>query len=202
LKRVLVITIAAGALAVPATASAATTIGVGDNFFDPKTAPAVDLGPASSFSWTWGPPTSLNEHNVVSNQDLFDSGKVATSGSFAVSASAGTFAYHCVVHELEGMNGTVAVKPTAESITKKSFKVIWASATSDTGNKFDVKYSVDGKKTKTWLSDTNKTSAKFGKKKKPVKVKPGHDYTITVRSKKGSSAQHTSGFSPPLIVGT
>jgi len=200
LKRVIAIAIAAGVLAVPATASAATTIGVGDNFFDPKTPSAVDLGPASSFSWAWGPPTSLNEHNVVSNQDLFDSGKAATSGSLAVSASAGTFTYHCVVHELEGMNGTVAVKPIAQSVKSKSFKAVWASGSTTTGNKYDVQYSVDGKKLKTWFSNTDKTSAKFGKKKKPIKVKPGHDYQIQVRSKKGASSQHASGFSPPLTV--
>ncbi len=200
MKRALAIALAAGALAVPSAASAATTIGVEDDFYDPKVA-SSDLTSGPTFDWAWdgASGTTLDEHNVVSDDDLFTSGDATTHDSFSVSASAGTFQYHCTVHDLKGMTGTVAVNPLVTDITSKSFKVTWGNDGTTTGNKFDVKYRKGSGKFKSWLKKTKKTSAKFGKKKKPVKVKPGTTYEIEVRSIKG---KHKSGYSPPLPVQT
>src|SRR5262249_34488860 len=135
--------------------------------------------------------------DVASDNGLFDSGNPTHSGSFSVSASAGTFPYHCTVHELQGMVGTVAVAPVVSSLKSKSFKVTWANNGTKTGNKFDVKYKV-GSKSKTWLKETTKNSATFGKKKKPIKVKSGQHISIQVRSIQGK--KNKSGYSPPLVV--
>jgi plastocyanin len=204
LKRALAIGIVAGALALPASASAAITIGVTDDRYVPQVTGA-EVGAGPTFAWNWiglhGEPTTLDEHNVVSDDALFTSGEAGqTSGSFAVSASAGTFPYHCTFHDLQGMVGTVAVTPVVTDLTSKSFRVTWGNDGTTTGNRFDVKYRVDGKKKfKPWLKKTKKSSRVFGKKKNPVKVKPGHDYEIEVRSLR---KKHKSGYSPPLPVTT
>jgi plastocyanin len=195
LKRVLAIAIAAGAFALPATASATTEIGAIDDKFVPEVA-GQELAAEPTFHWQWN---TLNRHNVVSDNDLFSSGDAVTSRSFSVNASAGTFPYHCTLHDLEGMVGTVSVTPVVTDITSKSFRVTWGNDATTTGNKFDVKYRKGSGKFKSWLKKTKKTSGKFGKKKKPTKVKPGRTYQIEVRSLKGS---HKSGFSPPLDVQT
>jgi plastocyanin len=197
LKRILALAIGVvTVLTVPSTASAATSIGVFDDFFTPVQAPQQTVGD-STVTWNWdsGAPT-LDEHDVASDNGLFDSGSPTHTGSFSVSASAGTFPYHCTVHELQGMEGTVSVAPIASNVKSKSFKVTWASNGTNTGNKFDVKYKV-GSKSKTWLKETKKKSATFGKKKKPIKVKSGQHISVQVRSRKG---KHKSGYSPPVAV--
>jgi plastocyanin len=195
LKRALAIAIAAGALAVPASASATTQIEAIDDRFDPQVA-GQELAAGPTFHWKWN---TLNNHNVVSDNALFSSGDPATKGNFSVNASAGTFPYHCTVHDLEGMVGTVSVTPVVTDIKAKSFRVTWGNDETTTGSKFDVKYRKGSGKFKKWLKDTKKTSRVFGKKKKPIKVKPGQSYEIQVRSKSG---KHKSGYSPPLPVQT
>jgi plastocyanin len=201
LKRILAIAIAVAAtLAVPATASAATTISVLDDRYSPQVA-GEELAAGPTFDWKWdgASGTTLDRHDVVSDNGLFSSGDPVTSGSFSVNASAGTFPYHCTVHDLEGMVGTVSVTPVITDITSKSFRVTWGNDGTTTGNKFDVKYRKGSGKFKSWLKKTNKTSRVFGKKKKPIKVKPGQSYDIEVRSTKG---KHKSGYSPPLPAQT
>ncbi len=198
MKRILATAIAVtAALAVPAAASASTSIGVEDDFFTPQAAPQQTVAAGTTFTWNWdnGGPT-LDEHDVASDNGLFDSGSPTHSGSYSLSASAGTFKYHCTVHELQGMVGTVSVAPTVSSLSSKSFKVTWANSGTKTGNKYGVKYKL-GSKSKTWLKKTKKSSATFGKKKKPVKVKPGQHISIQVRSRKGKKK---SGYSPALAV--
>ena len=155
------------------------------------------------FIWKWGDDGSGTPgfHNVVQNKNLFSSGAdVQTSQPYSTTPSAGSYGYICTVHE--DMDGTIEVIPirdTANEPTGLPFRVAWDDpATDTTANKFDVRYRVNGGKLKTWLDDTKRSSAVFGKGNRPVKVKGPSLYEFQVRSQRGRRAK--SGFSPLLPV--
>jgi len=187
--------------ALPAIAPASVTITVepvpGDDVYTPSSA-TLDLGDGS-FDWLWGPngDGAADVHNVLQNDALFASGEPVTSQPpFSVTASAGSYRYFCVVHL--GMTGDVNVRPTlgASDTGKGPIALSWASASTTTGNKFDVRYSTGGK-WKPWLKKSKKLAGKFGKRRKPAKVKKGRTYEFQARSRQGSDR---SDWSPPLVV--
>jgi hypothetical protein len=161
----------------------------------------------SEFTWKWGldGAGTSDIHNVVQNKRLFSSGDaVTTSDPFATAPSAGTYGYYCTVHGNAaggGMAGTVEVIPVRDSDGEPDglpFRVEWKNEADMNAKTFDVRYRVNGGKLKTWLNDTKKPGAVFGKRKRPTKVKPDALYEFQVRSQKGKRAR--SGFSPPLPV--
>lgn len=195
-------TVALTAAVLAAPASASVGIEVGDNFYDPRKA-TLDLGDGS-FDWTWGTNgTTANQHNVVQDEGLFDSGPPVTTmpGGFSVTASGGSFPYYCTLHGAPGgigMAGVVKVRPVAGEKQGGGVRVSWASDETTTGTKFDVRYQARSrkgkKKWKPWRKKTKKTSGVFGRKKEPVKLgnKP---VKLQVRSRQGKAR---SDWSPKL----
>jgi len=172
--------------------SAATSnVDVNDGkFFNPR---AVTQTPGGSVHWT---ASGVDDHSVTSDQGLFDTGAPRAGVDFTRVFSAGTFAYHCRKHGVNGgtMVGVVTVAPqTAAAPSGLPFTVKWATAASNTGTRYDVQYKVGSGAFKTWLSNTAARSAVFGARSKPVAVARGKTYTFRVRSRAGTSA---SGFSP------
>ncbi len=192
----------AGLLAAPP-----TEISVSDNFFAPATPSAQDFHSGASFHWQRD-LSSTGDHNVVQDAKLFNSGEPTTGPiDFSVSASAGTYHYYCQVHgtpggsPVNGMNGIVKVRPLQTGpLTVNEFDtfgVMWADANTNTGSLFDVRYRIGGRPWTTWLNDTAKTHATFGRNDRPAKVVPGKTYKVAVRSEKTNTAKR-SGWSPPL----
>lgn len=209
--------VAVGVLALPATALAAEEIMVGDDFFDPETVSA-DVSPAgeTTFHWQWGPAGlgTSRPHNVRQDDRLFRSGDPKRSGDYELTASAGTYGYYCEVHggPGSGQHGTLKVSPIATPLSAEAagkatssgaaepFEVRWASDQTESGNRFDVRYRVKGRKWKRWKEDTKRPSAAFGANDKPVRVKPGKTYQVKARSQKGKREKRRSGFSPKLSI--
>ena len=190
-KRIALAGIAA-ALVVPALAGAqgtTTEIATGDDFFEPENV-ATDVG-TESFHWAWGEGSSgsVGEHNVREDDKVFYSGNLEVTGEFTATPSAGTFHYYCEAHGFEsgGMDGELAVKPTATPQGKKVL-VTWATETTDTGTQFDVQQKIGSKKPKLVEEKTKKIEEVFT-------LKPGTKYQFQVRSRKGKRA---SGWSPKL----
>lgn len=212
LKRFLVLA-AGGLLALPAAALAAAEITVGDNFFRPD-AVSADVSPAgeTTFHWEWGPAGlgSANLHNVNQDDRLFRSGAPKRTGSYDLTASAGTYHYYCEVHGFPGggQDGTLKVRPVVFPVAARDggavssgaapvFDVRWASDQTETGDRYDVRYRVKGKKWRTWKEDTEQPSAIFGANG-PVPAKAGKTYEIKARSQKGKGEKKRSSFSPPV----
>jgi plastocyanin len=206
LRRHLTIGFVAAAFAAvlaPASALASVTITVepapGEDVFSPSSA-TLDLGDGT-FDWQWGPngQGATDQHNVLQQDALFTSGEpVPSRPPYRLAASAGSYFYYCTIHV--GMNGDVNVRPalTGASAASSSDWIDfgWATEATTTGSRYDVRYRT-GKKWKTWLKKTKKKSGKFGKRKKPVKVKKGRTYEFQARSRQGSVK---SGWSPSLVV--
>jgi plastocyanin len=201
MKRYLIACIAAGlaVVVVPAAASASVTITLtDDNTYAPSSA-GLELGDGS-FDWQWGPGGAglVDLHNVVSDDELFNSGDPVASrpGGYSVTASAGTYPYFCILHV--GMEGVVSVTPVLGPTDPGSgpIHLSWASPETTTGDGYDVRYRA-GKKWKKWKKDTGKLSGVFGKRKKPVKVKGGKTYRFQARSRSG---KNRSDWSPELVV--
>jgi plastocyanin len=192
-RGVLIVLVAA--LALPAAANAqgtVTEIATGDDFFNPENVSA-EVG-SGSFHWQWGPLATRNQHNVVEQNKLFNSGPPALSGDFTTTPSAGTFLYVCEIHgsisssgQPIGMAGEIAVKPTATPKGKKAL-ITWATETTDTGTQYDIQQKVGSKDPKIVEKKTSDLSGAF-------KLKPGTKYQFQVRSRQGSA---TSDFSPKL----
>ena len=186
-----VLVVLAVALLVPASANAqggVTEIETGDDFFDPENVSA-EVG-TGSFHWQWGPPSTLNDHNVRQDDKLFFSGPVALTGDFTITPSAGTFDYYCELHGQPdglGMAGELKIKPTATKGGKKAV-ITWATEQSDTGTQYDVQRKVGSKDPKIVVE---KTTDLFGE----FKLKSGKKYQFRVRSRRGNN---TSDFSPKL----
>jgi len=197
MKRAVLIATVVGTLAFPALAAAQGStreIETGDNFFDPEDV-TTDVG-TESFHWQWGPPASINQHNVRAQNKLFNSGNLAINGNFTITPSAGTFAYVCDLHGAIGSNGTpigmagtIAVKPTATPQGKKSL-ITWATETTDTGTTFDVRQAVGKKDPEIVEKKTDEVEGAF-------KLKSGKKYKFQARSRQGKAA---SEWSPALKV--
>jgi plastocyanin len=182
----------AALLAVPAAAQAQGTVAeveTGDDFFRPESVRS-DVG-VQSVRWAWA---TESEHNVMEENGLFGSGSPGRTGDFTVTPSAGTFNYFCVLHGFisttgkpAGMAGQIAVKPTATPQGKKTL-VTWATETTDTGSRYDVRQALGSKKPKLVEENTRAIEGAF-------KLKDGKAYTFQVRSRQGKIA---SRWSPKL----
>ena len=202
MRRYLLIGAMLALLVIPALAfgRATTTVKVGPNSsltFSPKSVPKT-VG-AGGITWQW---RGFN-HNVRQDDKLFYSGLPTNPPhTFSVIPSAGSFHYYCEVHRLQGMQGTIKIRPQIFNKTASSFGVRWSTGSNDTGGKFDVRYRVDGGAFKVWENDVTATQATFGAGNSPVHVTPGHTYDVQVRSEKTSNTSQTSNWSPAAHVQT
>jgi plastocyanin len=172
--------------------SAATTnVDVNDGrFFSPRT---LNQAPGGSVHWL---ASGVDDHSVTSDQGLFDTGAPRAGVNFTRTFSAGTFAYHCRKHGINGgsMVGVVSVPPqVAAAPSGLPFTVKWATAASNTGNAYDVQYRVGTGAWRTWKSNTSAPSAVFGTRSNPVAVARGKTYSFRVVSRTGAAK---SGLSP------
>jgi plastocyanin len=181
---------------VPALAHAqgsVTEIATGDDFFEPEDV-ASDVG-VESYHWQWGPPATGSEHNVSQESRLFSSGNTEPTGDFTVTPSAGTFLYVCDAHgtisgdKVIGMGGKIAVRPTATPQGKKTL-ITWATETTDTGNRYDVRQKTGSRKPEVVEQQTKAIEGAF-------RLKPGTKYRFDVRSLQGKAA---SDWSPKLTI--
>jgi plastocyanin len=205
---------ATAAIAATAFALIAATAGHGallnitvlDDEYDPKVATfnLIDGGD-SVVRWGWGPLNSgtSDEHTVTQKKGLFNSGAPKDDGQFDAHVSAGTFGYFCEVHG-NAMKGKIKIVPGASDVETNQFRVFWANPTSKTGNRYTLRYRVNGGDWEPWLTNTRKREKVFGANEKPVPVNVSVDtYEIAARSQKGKPNKHKqSGWSPPVTVPT
>jgi hypothetical protein len=185
-----------------------------DGFFeDVKRIPVSYGSTESPIFWIWCestgpdcPDETQNSHNVREDNRLFYSGApVADRASpFERDFSAGTFHYYCELHGSPGggMDGLIRVDLIhAAAPAGRAFTVRWAGPVTETGSAFDVRFRVDGGRWRTWKSDTSSFKGAFGRNRKPVRVRPGHEYDFQARSQRNPSAEGTrSRWSPVLEV--
>ena len=105
----LILSIAGLAVAAPALA-ADSTVGVGDDFYDPSAGTSVN--PGDTVHWDWESGT-FNDHTVTSSRRQIDRfGSAIMSGSSATFSHtfkyAGRFRYFCKIHP-DSMRATVTV---------------------------------------------------------------------------------------------
>jgi plastocyanin len=174
------------ALVLPAQAAAqgdTREVAGGDDFFSPERV-SMAVG-AGSVHWAW---STANEHNVRHDDRVFYSGALSTTGDFTVTPSAGTFDYYCELHGFPGggMAGEIKVKPTGE-VKGKRANLVWATADTDTGTRFDVRQKVGKEKPKVVEEKTKSLDGRF-------KLKDGKNQ-FQVRSREGD---RMSDWSPKL----
>ena len=174
-----------------AVSAATTSVDVNDDrFFNPR---AVSQTPGGSVHWR---ASGVDDHSVTSDQGLFDTGAPRAGVDFTRTFSAGTFAYHCRKHGINGgpMVGVVTVAPQVVAAPSGlPFTVKWATAASNTGNAYDVQFRVGSGAWRSWKSNTSAPSAVFGAKSSPVAVARGKTYSFRVVSRTGAAK---SGLSP------
>jgi plastocyanin len=203
-RRSLVISAAAVALALPAVVGAAPRqIDIGDDFFSPKRPPARNFQAGASFRWSNGGGTG-NPHNVRQDDRLFRSGNTTTNSiNFAIKASAGSYHYYCELHRFTGMTGVVKVRPVHDpDPSGLPFTVIWAGSGTNTGGAFDVRFKRGSGDWKTWKNDTERFRGVFGKRRRPVRVRANKVYKFQVRSERSGNHSKRSDWSPTLRVST
>jgi hypothetical protein len=86
--------------------------------------------------------------------------------------------------------------------TATSFGVRWSPGTNQTGNRFDVRYRIDGGAWTTWKNHIAAAQGVFGLSDNPVHVSPGHVYEVQARSETSTDLQKRSGWSPSARVTT
>src|SRR5262249_46594630 len=105
----------------------------------------------------------VNDGSVYKGVGLWASGAIAHNGTFAFTfTSAGTYPYHCSIHNF--MQGTVKVpmkaKPTSGGVGT-NFTITWATAAPTGSRVFDVQRMDPGGTFKAWQSGVTSLSAKF-----------------------------------------
>jgi plastocyanin len=210
MRRYLLLGATAGLLVVPALAFGRVTTAItvedgGFSQFGPKVV-RQSVG-AGDIHWQWDQNgKTFAAHDVKQDSNLFSSGPATNNkpAGFTIVPSAGRFHYYCTIHGSRhgGMDGTIKVKPAIFKQKARSFGVKWSPGTNDTGNAFDVRYRVDGRKWKTWKNDTTKPKGKFGARRKPVRVRAGHTYDVAARSEKKRKTKKHSRWSPAARVQT
>jgi plastocyanin len=208
MRRYLLIASAAALLAIPALAfgRATTNVELTDmNKFSPANV-TKNVG-AGSIHWQWGTSGhTFAAHNVRQDDKLFYSGSLTNDkpAGYTVTPSAGSFHYYCELHGSPsgGMAGTIKIRPAVFNKTATSFGVRWSPGTNQTGNRFDVRYRVDGGAWSTWKNHVAAAQAVFGANNSPVHVGPGHLYEVQARSEKSTALSKQSGWSPSARVQT
>ena len=80
----------------------ATSVNIGDNFFDP---PDAAIEPGSTITWT---NNGDEPHTVTADDGSFDSGVLNPGDSYTVAFDGqGTLTYHCAIHS--EMRGSVTI---------------------------------------------------------------------------------------------
>ena len=208
MRRYLLIGAAAALLAVPALASgrAATNVELTDSnrYTPPNVTKNVGAG---AIHWQWGTSGhTFAAHNVFQDDKLFSSGSLTNSkpAGYTVTPSAGSFHYYCQLHGSPsgGMAGTIKIRPAVFSKTATAFGVRWSPGTNQTGDRFDVRYRVDGGAWKTWKNHVAAAQGIFGANNSPVPITPGHTYEVQARSEKSTAISKASGWSPSAKVQT
>jgi hypothetical protein len=215
--RILVAGLAAvtAGLILPAAASGGAQgiyVEAGDaNRFSPRVGMYGVIHP--NFGWTWGDPgddgRSDRRHNVVHDDGLFRSGDPVKTAPgpgdyFQLSASGGTFRYHCAVHGAKGgvgMSGKIKVPLSDGAPEPDGVPVIWAVKGNTTGNRYDVRFKVEDGRWRDWKRGTAQKTDIFGRADDPVNFSGLKTYTIQARSKLGSDPDRRSDWSPSLILG-
>lgn len=175
--------------------AASTTVAVRDDFFEPR---RVTAGVGGSVMWD-RPATTQHRHNVREDGRIFRSGDPMGDDAFTYTVvfSAGTFHYFCEVHggPTGGMDGLVRVPVTIlAGPSGLPFTVRWATASSQTGDRFDVQFRVGSGEWRTWRAGTASLQGVFGKNGRPVRVRDGVTYWFRARSLSGTAR---SRWSPP-----
>ena len=100
----------------------------------------------ASIHWYWWADSNAGPHNVRQDDKLFYSGAATDNNpaGYTITPSAGRFHYYCEPHRTRGMQGTLYIRPAVFSRTATSFGVRWSPGTNETGDRFDVRYRVDG----------------------------------------------------------
>jgi halocyanin-like protein len=91
--------------------SVTVDVGVGNGFLFGPAAINVDTGTTVTWEWTG----QGGAHNVVAEDETFNSGSTMSSGTYGYTfEEAGVYQYYCSPHKGVGMKGVVAVGDTAE----------------------------------------------------------------------------------------
>jgi plastocyanin len=86
---------------------ASNTVSVSNNSFSPAT---MTVAPGTTVTWQWA--AGAVDHNVTFDDG--DHSPTQSSGTFARTfSSAGTFPYHCTIHQSLGMTGTITVSASS-----------------------------------------------------------------------------------------
>lgn len=101
------------------TGSSTVTVEVGPERDEMVFAPAaIRIQPGTTVTWKW---IGSGNHNVVAEDDLFDSGDPEEQASFEYTFdAAGTTLYYCDPHKSAGMKGAVIVEESGNSETTTS----------------------------------------------------------------------------------
>jgi len=198
---------AATLLALPTLAlgRATTTVTVGPpgarTTFAPST---VTQAVGASIHWYWWADSNAGPHNVRQDDKLFYSGAATDNNpaGYTITPSAGRFHYYCEPHRTRGMQGTLYIRPAVFNRTATSFGVRWSPGTNQTGDRFDVRYRIDGGAWTTWKNHIVAAQGVFGVSDNPVHVSPGHKYEVQARSETSTDLQKRSGWSPSARVTT
>jgi plastocyanin len=191
---------ALGLASVALAGGAPTQIGFTDDpaEFDPATASATvdpDVVTAGGAEFAWLGPGTVDEHNVRQDDKLFRSGPPSEDfHEYQTDISAGRYHYYCDLHgsQAGGMAGTVRVRPAIEGAF-----VRWADAAAEEKHRFTVEFRrKGGRKWATWKRATKAPRLEFGAGNKPVRVKPGRDYQVRVRTFVANKPKRRSGWSP------
>jgi plastocyanin len=162
----LILSVAGLAVAAPALA-ADSTVGVGDDFYDPSATTSVN--PGDTVNWDWASDSS-SDHTVTSNRrqiDRFNSGiKSGSSASFSHTFKyPGRFRYFCEIHP-DSMRSTVTVGTddnVAPTLSRARVRVSRKTA------KFSFKLSE--RSVVTVKAGTKKASKTFGAGKHAIRIK-------------------------------
>jgi glucose/arabinose dehydrogenase/plastocyanin len=170
-------------------------VGVVNDDFTPATA---NVGVGGFVRWTRVDPDSDRDHDIVQTRGLFYSPETNGPIDFTATFSAGKFPYQCSFHF--GMDGIVKVPPLIEDgPAGKPFLVRWATATTDTGNDFDIDYRVNDRPWQRWKRGVEALSAVFGRHGNPVTLDAGKEYSFRVRSRNGSDKSEWSPVSSQTL---
>jgi plastocyanin len=168
--------------------------------FDPRNATAtVNPGPtgAGGAEFAWLGPDTKDEHNVRQDDRLFRSGPASESfHEYQTDISAGRYHYYCEVHGSKsgGMAGTVRVRPAIEGAF-----VRWADSAAEANQRFTVEFRKQGaRRWKRWKGATKAPRLEFGAQNKPVRVRPGQNYQVRVRTFLAGNRKKRSGWSPTV----
>lgn len=88
----------------PGTPAETVTVGVFDNYFEPKT---ITVAPGTAVRWT---NRGRGRHTITSNDRIFDSGELSPGADYRYTFTRpGVYSYYCRLHP-EAMRATVIVK--------------------------------------------------------------------------------------------